>query len=62
MLASCGMPDAPQKPVPVQGHRADATCPKCAKREVIEAFRHFATRVMFCMACEHSWTLDDAAS
>ena len=51
------MADAREAPAsPVLGDKLDMPCPKCAAVTVIETYRHFATRVLFCMTCEQCWT------
>jgi hypothetical protein len=51
-------PEDEKTPV-VEGRRiTDLACPKCLAMAVIEAHRHYATRLLFCTNCEHSWTVE----
>lgn len=45
---------------PVRGLKTDRDCPHCGERQVLIAYRRFASLVLFCGACERSWTETDA--
>jgi hypothetical protein len=36
----------------------DIACPRCLSMQVIEAYAHYSTRLMFCTKCEHSWVIE----
>ena len=53
-------PDLPDsRPLPVLGELTELSCPRCAAHRVMEVYRHLSERVLFCLHCEHSWTLGD---
>lgn len=50
------MPDAPDPAVRESSQLTTGRCVQCGEQKVIQIYERFASRVLFCIACEHVWT------